>query len=102
MTDRPDVGGDSIDLCVGQVYAALRRHGTGVLFRRFDTFQNCLLQPRKTAVAPEPFADRQIGADRTADTARTVAACACRASFLAVEDLFAERHPWKAMNMPPR
>ena len=45
----------------------------------------------EAAVAPQPLARGEVGADRRADAVGAVTACACRARNLAAEDLLAER-----------
>ena len=61
-----------------------------MLLRLRHTVRDGLGDACEAAVAPQPLAGGQIGADRRADAARAVAAGACRAGDLAAEDLLAE------------
>ena len=91
VTDGPDIGGDGLEIAVRQTDAAKWRHGTGMLLRLRNAILDDVGDALKTAVAPEPRAAREVGADRRADSVSAVTSGAGCSGHLAMKDLLAER-----------
>src|SRR5712672_4203105 len=86
MAQRPYIGCDRRNLGRGQLGTTLRRHRSPVLLRLRYAHGDGVRDRGETAIAPQPFATREVGPLRRAPAVCSVAARARRTRDLAVKD----------------
>src|ERR1700675_4249500 len=92
MTERPDVGGNGVQVGLRKGDTAHRRHRAGMGLRLRHAILYRRLQGFQAAVAPEPLPIGQIWSDRRSLGIRTMAAAAGGACDVSVENAISERN----------
>ena len=101
MTDRPNIGGNRLEVGLWQVHPSHRRHCArmflGLRHASFYRFLDALEAP----ITPQPSAGGEIGPDRRADGVGAVAPGTRCAARLAMEDPLAEGYLFTCSGVDP-
>src|SRR3984893_2369643 len=91
MPERPDVGGNGVQVRLRKDDTAHRRHGAWMSLRLRHAVLDRRLEALQASVTPKPFPIRQIRSDRGSFAIRTMAAAAGAVRCFAVENAVSER-----------